>query len=195
MILALLSVPAILVLTLTLPVVDDGRGNEGEGNIALPVGEDEPLTDEERLYRADIEAGTATDIRERHGFEDEDRMLRADVGEELHHLVEGGFSPLHSPLRRIHQHTHHHHQYQQKSPLLRRISEGNGDRGREGPEGNEARELSKDEDEVDEEEEDDEDELGFNKWLTAAQCVFGPMFCVLVVFRKLPSHYHIGDST
>lgn len=33
-----------------------------------------------------------------------------------------------------------------------------------------------------EEEIDEDHELAYNKWLTAAQCVFGPLFCVQVLF-------------
>lgn len=69
MVMALVSVPAILALTLTLPVVDDASG---DGGIQLPIGAEEPL-DEER--------GRVT----------------PDIGEELHHMVENGFHPLHSP--------------------------------------------------------------------------------------------------
>lgn len=65
---AIVSVPALLALTLTLPVVDDA---DGEGGIALPMGEDEPL---------DEETGRVT----------------PQIGEELHHLADEGFHPLHS---------------------------------------------------------------------------------------------------
>lgn len=73
MALAVLSVPAIFILTLTLPVVDDGRNDEG--GVALPLTDDEPLTDER--YRNDEEDD-----------EDEDRQISPRTGQELHHLVD-----------------------------------------------------------------------------------------------------------
>lgn len=75
MALAILSVPAIFILTLTLPVVDDGRGDEG--GVALPLTDDEPLTD-----------GHYNDEDEED--EDEDRPIRPEIGEGLHHLVDRG---------------------------------------------------------------------------------------------------------
>lgn len=71
--LAILSVPAILMLTLTLPVIDDGRGDEGL--VALPGGEDEPLAD-----------ATGTDSEY-----DEDHLVNREISSELHHLVENGY--------------------------------------------------------------------------------------------------------
>lgn len=46
-----------------------------------------------------------------------------------------------------------------------------------------------------EEEIEEDHELAYNKWLTAAQCVFGPLFCVQVLFGMylcLPGE-HIAD--
>jgi sodium/potassium/calcium exchanger 6 len=63
MFMAIVSVPALLLLTITLPVVDDASGDAG---ISLPVGQDEPL---------DEETGRVT----------------PQIGEELHHLAEDGF--------------------------------------------------------------------------------------------------------
>jgi len=144
MTLAVLSVPAILALTLTLPVVDEGQGDEGA--VALPMTDDEPLNE-----GADQVSGIVPDA-------DEDRLLRADVGEELHHLVDSGFSPLHSPLGRINYATLHH------------VEE-------DGIDGESiSKELL--------EEIREEEALGFHKSLTAVQCVLGPMFCALVIFRK-----------
>ena len=142
MLLAILSVPAIFALTLTLPVVDDGQK---EGGVALPTTRDEPL-------QADLEPGMVPEA-------DEDRLVRSDVGEELHHLVESGFRPLHSPLGRM-QHS-----------SLRRVSEDVSEQG------SLSKELLEDLRE--------EEALEFHKYLTAVQCVLGPMFCVLIIFREL----------
>ncbi|BEI85575.1 hypothetical protein CcaverHIS002_0509760 [Cutaneotrichosporon cavernicola] len=68
--LAVLSVPAIFILTLTLPVTDDGRTDEG--GIALPGADDEPLAD-------------AT------GDDDDDRRVAPEVSGDLHHLVHSDF--------------------------------------------------------------------------------------------------------
>lgn len=77
MILAVLSTPAVFALTITLPVVDDGRGDEG--GIALPGADDEPL---------DIALQDDTAPRE----SPRDRALGPEVGEGLHHLLENGFT-------------------------------------------------------------------------------------------------------
>ena len=37
---------------------------------------------------------------------------------------------------------------------------------------------------AEEEVQEDMHGMGFNKWLTAAQCTFGPLFCVGVLFSK-----------
>ncbi len=140
MILAITSVPAILALTLTLPVVDDGQ-NESE--IALPVDDGEALNSNEPVEVPDA---------------DEDRLLSANVGEELHHLVDGGFSPLHSPMGLI------------NHVALRRYSQDGVD------EESLSKELLEDIRE--------EEALEFHKTLTAAQCVLGPMFCALIIFRE-----------
>lgn len=71
--LAVLSVPAIFILTLTLPVIDDGRGDEG--GLALPGDEDEPLMD----------------ATENDSGDDEDHAVRREISGELHHLVENGY--------------------------------------------------------------------------------------------------------
>ena len=146
MALAIMSVPAILALTLTLPVVDDGQT---EGGVALPKGQDEPLIDD----CAVCEAGQDDD--------GEDRLVNPEMGEELHHLVESGFTPLRSPLGRIHH------------SALRRmgddLEEGDGSEGM-------TKELL--------EEIQQEEALEFHKALTAMQCVLGPMFCVVIIFRE-----------
>lgn len=158
MIIAVFSVPAILALTLTLPVVDDGRDGNGDGGIALPVGEDEPLVnmDEE----SEIDEGGDDEFDE-----GGDRLLSPEVGEELHHLVESGFSPLHSPLGRIHH------------SALRRASHD--------PEAALSMERGLDEEQTKEllEEIAEEEALDFQPALAAVQCVAGPAFCGYIVFQ------------
>jgi sodium/potassium/calcium exchanger 6 len=158
MIIAVFSVPAILALTLTLPVVDDGRDGNGDGAIALPVGDDEPFVhvDED----AEIgEAGTSD------SEEGGDRLLSPEVGEELHHLVESGFSPLHSPLGRIHH------------SALRRASHD--------PEAALSMESGMDEEQTKEllEEIAEEEALDFQPGLAAVQCIAGPAFCGYIIFQ------------
>jgi sodium/potassium/calcium exchanger 6 len=155
MILAIMSVPAILVLTLTLPVVDDGRVEEG--GIALPSGEDEPLDDGERVSTSRRQSYASQEGSEAESYGD--RLLGADVGEELHHLVDGGFSPLHSPLGRI------HHSASRRS--MDNLEAGG----------------AMDEEALEEAKEDEA--LEFHKVLTAVQCVLGPVLCCSVVFSKL----------
>ncbi|GMK54472.1 hypothetical protein CspeluHIS016_0110580 [Cutaneotrichosporon spelunceum] len=70
--LAVLSVPAIFTLTLTLPVTDDGR--TGEGGVLLPGDDDEPLAD-------------AT----RNDDDDEDHRVDPEISGQLHHLVHSDF--------------------------------------------------------------------------------------------------------
>ena len=142
MVLAVVSVPAIFALTITLPVVDDAQS---EGTMALPMPNEEALGEGPYLEPVLLEV-------------DEDPLMNPYVGEELHHLVDGGFSPLHSPLGRI---THTN---------LRRSSEI----------GNERAIISKEL----LEEIDEEVALDFNKPLAAVQCVLGAMFCVSIVFSK-----------
>ncbi|KAL7422914.1 hypothetical protein Q5752_002211 [Cryptotrichosporon argae] len=91
MVLAVLSAPAILALTLTLPVVDDGQG---EGGVALSVTDGEPLVEDGEGECEDEDASAELDGDD---CEEGDARLSAAVGEELHHLLEGGFSPLHPP--------------------------------------------------------------------------------------------------
>jgi sodium/potassium/calcium exchanger 6 len=159
MILSVFSIPAIFVLTLTLPVVDDG---DREGGIALPESDQEPLA-------ADLEG----QLEERdYG----DGLLRPDIGENLHHLVDGGFSALHSPLGRIHSSRRTPEEYEEDE-------EDDGERGQELMEALER-----------------EESFGFNKNLTAAQCIFGPTFCAYVIFGTCSKsllrgqHYTTGLS-
>lgn len=156
MFLAITSVPAVLALTLTLPVVDDGTGDEG--GLALPIDTDYPADglSQRSVYEEDADVV------------DDDRMLSAAVGEELHHLVEGGFSPLHSPLGRIHH------------SALRRMASRSDDGSSDGW----------DQDEVGKElleEIRHEEVLEFHRELTAVQCILGPVFCVSIIFGKCTS--------
>jgi sodium/potassium/calcium exchanger 6 len=156
MILSVFSVPAILVLTLTLPVVDDG---DREGGIALPESEEEPLA---TSFETELENGQQ--LAEEEG----DGLLRPDIGEGLHHLVEGGFSPLHSPLGRI-----HHQQTRRQSPVDSPLLSGDGE-----------------DEEMEEElmhEMEREEAFTFNKSLTAAQCIFGPTFCAYIICSRSTS--------
>jgi sodium/potassium/calcium exchanger 6 len=145
-------------------VVDDGNREEGAGDIALPEGEDEPLVpDSEDRHPNDHWE------EEEEEEDDDDPYLRPDVGEGLHQLVEGGFSPLHSPLGRIHH-------------SARRFEESLHDDDEDGEEGDEeiTKELI--------EEMEEEEALRFNKSLCAAQCVLGPTFCSYIVFGRFPPH-------
>jgi sodium/potassium/calcium exchanger 6 len=158
MIIAVFSVPAILALTLTLPVVDDGRA--GEGGVALPVGQDEPLLDHEQ-NRLGAEGDDG------HHGEEGDPLLTSEVGEDLHFLVEAGFSPLHSPLGRI-----HHHSYRRTSPNLEAAMHADVDLGLEEDASKEMLE------------EEEEEALKFHPVLAAVHCVFGPTFCSYIVFSE-----------
>lgn len=158
MFLSVTSVPIILALTLTLPVVDDGASSEG--GIALPISDAEPLTDG-YFGVDDVEAQREDDFDG-----PEEHLLGPRIGEELHHLVEQRFSPLHSPLGRIHH-----------SSLQRKRSGHFGE----------------DEDDSDVDERTDkeraeslkeEEALDYHKFLTAVQCVLGPNLCALIVFRE-----------
>ncbi|WRT70557.1 uncharacterized protein IL334_007555 [Kwoniella shivajii] len=168
MILAITSVPAILALTLTLPVVDDG-GQGDQGGIALPTDTEEGLDD-----RIDGDDQTECSSDEGSANEENDHFLNPGIGGELHHLVDHGFSPLHSPLGRI------------SHSSLRRLNSHIEDGG--------DLEL---EDGVDDDKEDlieelnEERGLEYNKWLTATQCVLGPTFCVFVMFSEQPYFFWV----
>ncbi|WWD20576.1 hypothetical protein CI109_105052 [Kwoniella shandongensis] len=172
MILAIMSVPAILALTLTLPVVDDGRPEEGA--VALPIADDEGLN-EDGSYVGDEDGEDSLETEvERDDYDDEaDRLLQPEMGEELHHLVDHGFSPLHSPLGRI------------SHSALRRMNH----HVEEGEVGGDGEENGDEEDEELNKElyEEMEQERGleFNKYLTAAQCVLGPVFCAFIIFSDM----------
>ncbi|WVW80996.1 hypothetical protein I302_102987 [Kwoniella bestiolae CBS 10118] len=187
MILAITSVPAILVLTLTLPVVDDGNnGQEQEGGVALPITEEEALNDPEMGYsvnQEEEEEGYSPTEGGSEMDEESDRLLNPGIGEELHHLVDHGFSPLHSPLGRI---SHGSLRRLNSRGSLGRFNSGvGGEIALEGDEFDEDGEegQTKEEEEMYERMEEERG-LEFNKWLTATQCVLGPAFCVFVTFNE-----------
>lgn len=160
MFLGVTAVPAILALTLTLPVVDDGPLDEG--GLALPDDlDDERGRDHDEFAQLDQYDDDADVV-------DGDRLVQRDVGEELHHLVDNGFSPLHSPLGRI-SHT-----------TLRRIASSGASDDGYSSDGEDTQEMSKELLEQIKEEE----ALDFHKGLAAVQCVLGPMFCASVVFGE-----------
>lgn len=211
MILAIMSVPAILALTLTLPVVDDGNEME-QGKVRLEGGDEyegggdgdldgDYLSDgydRDGNIDGDDETygdGEGEEYDYDQGEEEADRLLNPQIGEELHHLVDHGFSPLHSPLGRIY--------HAAKSRMNQHVEFGHGDEGdlgsgdlsparneEEDGYGNEygeeddffAREEGK---EIDEEcEEECEQAMEFNKYLVATQCVLGPAFCCFIMFNN-----------
>jgi sodium/potassium/calcium exchanger 6 len=160
MFLGITAVPAILALTLTLPVVDDGPTDEG--GVALPDDLEADRGREQDDFAQLDQHDDDADVM------DGDRLLHRDVGEELHHLVDNGFSPLHSPLGRI-SHT-----------TLRRIASSGSSDGGYSSDGEDVQEISKELLEQIREEE----ALDFHKGLAAVQCVLGPMFCVSILFGK-----------
>ena len=155
MFLAVTSAPAILALTLTLPVVDDGALEEG--GVTLPVSDTEGLTE-------DFEHPENTSV-EWHDDDGEEHLATAHIGEELHRLVDGGFSPLHSPLGRI-----------SHASLCRAHS------GVEAAFGQDEETAGRVNKELLEEMEDDD--LHFHMALTSVQCVLGPAFCAVIILRK-----------
>lgn len=217
MILAIMSVPAILALTLTLPVVDDGNEME-QGRVRLEDGDEyegggdgdldgDYLSDgydRDGNIDGDDETygdGEGEEYDYDQGEEEADRLLNPQIGEELHHLVDHGFSPLHSPLGRIY--------HAAKSRMNQHVEFGHGDEGdlgsgglspaineEEDGYGNEyreeddffAREEGKEIDEVCEEE--CEQAMEFNKYLVATQCVLGPAFCCFIMFSTF---IHVGS--
>jgi sodium/potassium/calcium exchanger 6 len=170
MILAITSVPAIFALTITLPVVDNGRGDEG--GIALPSDASDPLNDGQEPLDPESEGedGYLDDV------EEDDRRMSDDIGESLHHLVDERFSPLHSPLGRLY---HRRSHSRLRSPLRHPIDEENEGELVFGDDEDGKEELL--------EEEEEDEALEFHKTLTAVQCVLGPGLCCLVMFRKLLS--------
>ncbi|WWC72436.1 uncharacterized protein I206_106398 [Kwoniella pini CBS 10737] len=179
MILAITSVPAILALTLTLPVVDDGCREEG--GVALPTTEDEGLNDPEAdcvEHGEYQDEGTETEMEDVME-EESDRLLNPEIGEELHHLVDHGFSPLHSPLGRIsHGSIRRLNSHLESGDLTLGNTEHTNEEGH-----------TKEEDLY--EEMNEERGLEFNRWLTAVQCVLGPTFCIFIVFNDQSYFYWV----
>ncbi|KAL1409897.1 hypothetical protein Q8F55_003896 [Vanrija albida] len=147
-VLAILSVPAIFCLTLTLPVVDDGRG--GDGGIALPI-EDEPLTDHTNALPL-VEQDDYTPVDGDEYDDDDDADVRS-------------FQHLHSHL--------HLHRRASISPiaLVQSSSPGFDDDASDT--------LSAIADDL-----SDCDGVEYNPYLTAAQCVLGPVVCTYLLFLE-----------
>lgn len=133
MALAILSAPSIFFLTLTLPVVDDGRGDEG--GVALPGGEDDAFD------TASVDSRRSS-------------VDHSEIGEALHHHLVDGHN-----LRPRHAHF-------ESSTIVRSGSP-----------------CPSSEYDV-QSNVSDCDVLDFNPALAAAQCVFGPVLCCYLVFRK-----------
>jgi sodium/potassium/calcium exchanger 6 len=156
-ILGVFASPAIFALTLTLPVVDD----EAEGCSLNKGGI--VLTDD---LPSDIDLETAGAIS--NVETDNSKHFAAHAGAGLHHLILDAGMP--SPASGV-QHDHHHHQtdYFDHNPY--------------DPEGGQVPVAGSDsEGRSIESQHSDGRALLFNKYLTAAQCVFGPLFCSSVFF-------------
>ncbi len=143
MVLAVFATPAILALTLTLPVVDDAA--EGltlnQGGVELTGAEWEGANPSD-VENGDGHAGTEQDAE----VEDE-RLKTSQAGRHLHHLAVGGGLP---------------------SPMS------------EDRPGKDLEEL--DLDQEDQESHTTEDSFLYNRYLAAAQCVAGPLFCAYAMF-------------
>nr|ODN96135.1 hypothetical protein L204_03826 [Cryptococcus depauperatus CBS 7855] len=176
MILAVMSVPAILALTLTLPVVDDGQEMQ-QGGVKLEEGENGEFVGE---YADNSSQEEDLDNSGR-GQDESDRLLDSHIGGELHHLVDHGFSPLHSPLGRIrHASMHRLGQHVEAGAVSPLSSMMGGEYSDE-----EEQHLVEENEQLCEEECARIDALNFNKYLCAAQCVLGPLFCTFISFQTM----------
>lgn len=208
MILSSMSVPAILALTLTLPVVDDGYEME-QGGVKLEDGDEYGFGadgdfdgdylgdgyDRDGNVEGDDETygeGEGEQYDYDQGQEEADQLIDPQIGEELHHLVDHGFSALHSPLGRIY--------HAAKSRMNQHVEFGEGAEGdvgsgglspaRSGGEdgyGEEEDLLAAEEEQAidDEWQEECEQAMEFNKYLVATQCVLSPAFCCFIMFSML----------
>lgn len=159
--------PAILALTITLPVVDDEA--EGctlhRGGIVLPESDaDAELGETNALTGTTIQGDAKPSPIPQHHH---------TIGSELHHLVVDGGLP--SPT--VHasgDHAHHNHHGQHpggsSTPRSDMVNDARSER------------LCKTE--THSQCSDDAHALLFNKYLTAAQCIFGTLFCSIVFFGK-----------
>lgn len=220
MILSSMSVPAILALTLTLPVVDDGHEME-QGGVKLEDGDEYGFGDvggnylgdgydrdgnvdgDDETYGDGDGEGEQYDYDQ--GQEEADQLIDPQIGEELHHLVDHGFSALHSPLGRIY--------HAAKSRMNQHVESGDGGEGdlgsgglspaRSGEEDGYGEEedlfAAEEEQAIDDEwQEECEQAMEFNKYLVATQCVLGPAFCCFIMFsmfihlNPLPPFLHLA---
>lgn len=207
MIVSSMSVPAILALTLTLPVVDDGHEME-QGGVKLEDGDEYGFGgngdldgdylgdgyDREGNVEGDDETygdgeGEGEQYDYDQGQEEADQLIDPQIGEELHHLVDHGFSALHSPLGRIY--------HAAKSRMNQHVEFGEGGEGdlgsgglspaRRGEEDGYGEEedlfAAEEEQAIDDEwQEECEQAMEFNKYLVATQCVLSPAFCCFIMF-------------
>jgi sodium/potassium/calcium exchanger 6 len=159
-ILGVFASPAILALTLTLPVVDD----EAEGCSLNKRGI--ALEDDDDLAGGDAERGQGIAYNG-----DTSKHFAASAGAGLHHLILDGGLP--SPASG---HGHYDHRHRD-ADYLDREADGPGDDPELHTKFGGDQELSSDGG-------SDGQALLFNKYLTAAQCVFGSLFCSSVFFCK-----------
>lgn len=159
-ILGVFASPAILALTLTLPVVDD----EAEGCSLNKRGI--VLGDNENLDGGDAETGQGIAYNG-----DTSKHFAASAGAGLHHLILDGGLP--SPASG---HGHYDHRHRDAGYLDREAGHPGDDPEMHTKFGGD-QELSSDGG-------SDGQALLFNKYLTAAQCVFGSLFCSSVFFCK-----------
>jgi len=153
-ILAIFAVPAIFCLTITLPVVDDAaEGNTlNGGGVRLVEEESEGGDTEDRNELGDAELGNGYNQDGSHK-----RHFATDAGHALHHLVDEGAFPVVEHLG---------HDIHSPSKATGSI-DGDVDNGSDIGASNGS---------------DNEEEFLFNKYLTAVQCVLGPIWCSVVIF-------------
>ncbi|KAL7409177.1 Sodium/calcium exchanger protein-domain-containing protein [Mrakia frigida] len=209
-VLSILATPAILALTLTLPVVDNHA--DSEGSDSTERGEEkwvDEWADGERVTAESVLGGDVGDDEEESTSPDRNRRsfpryhdepdFRDDpVGweeEEHHHqsnmtkaggvlharLVDIGGDPTH-PRSPSTEEVHHD---RTRLEAVDRRAEREREYEEDEDEDESALEEDEEEEERMEEEEDDVHHvLGFNKWLLAVQCALGPAFCAGVLFSE-----------
>lgn len=158
-ILGIFASPAIFALTLTLPVVDD----EAEGCSINRGGI--VLTNDN--IPSDVDLETAQSTIGQHG--DVSKHVAAHAGAGLHHLILDAGMPTPSSPQAHHDHRHQADYFSQGGTTL--------DVG-ETPRAHDEAEQSS----LESGQHSDGHAILFNKYLTAAQCVFGPLFCSSIFF-------------
>ena len=157
-VLGVFASPAILALTLTLPVVDDEAEGCSLNKRGIVLGDNE-----------DLDSGNAERGQGIPYYGDTSKHFAASAGAGLHHLILDGGLP--SPASG---HGHYDHRHRDADHLDQGVDSAGDD-----PETNfkfgGGQELSSDGG-------SDGEALLFNKYLTAAQCVFGSLFCSSVFF-------------